>query len=168
MDAKAPAQPPVPAHAVEVDRVGLRRVDGDVERDALVLLDAGRRCVPLDLPGRVVPPRRPEPAGGAGLLVLQDNRIVGGERRARRGRSRPDEQAEQGRHHDPSQPHRCRSFAAGTAGALPSTTWRSRSWTPQSPVTGSPWYRTPAAAALIGEIRSRPSKRKSPLSRAQG
>src|SRR6266571_7987559 len=89
MEAKAPALPRVPAHAVEVDRVGLRRVDGDVERDVLVLVDAGRRCVSLDLPGRIVGMQRPEPATGAGLLVLQDNRIVGGERRARRGRSRP-------------------------------------------------------------------------------
>src|SRR2546426_1782218 len=84
----------VPAYAVEVDGVGLRRVDGDVERDALVLVDAGRRCVPLDLPGRIVGPQRPKPAGGAGLLVLQDNRIVGGERRAHRGHSCPGEQGQ--------------------------------------------------------------------------
>src|SRR5438445_9677246 len=95
-------------------------------------------------------------------LVLQDNWIVGGELRARRGH--PSEQAEQGRHHDPSQPHRCRSFAAGTVGALPSTMWRSWSWTPHSPMAASPWYQKPAAAALIGETRSWPSKMRSPLS----
>src|SRR2546428_9949877 len=162
MKAKASPHSPVPAYAVEVDRVGLRRVDGDVERDALVLIDADRRCVPLDLPGRIVPPLRPKPVVGAGLLVLQDNRIVGGERRARR--DHPGEQADQGRHHDPSQPHRCRSFAAGTVGALPSTMWRSWSWTPHSPMAASPWYQKPAAAALIGETRSWPSKMRSPLS----
>src|SRR2546426_1304476 len=149
MKAKASPHSPVPAYAVEVDRVGLRRVDGDVERDALVLEDAGRRCVRLDLPVRIVPQLRPKPSAGAGQLVLQNNRIVGGELRARRGR--PGEQAEQGRHHDPSQPHRCRSFAAGTVGALPSTMWRSRSWTPHSPMVASPWYRKPAAAALRGD-----------------
>jgi len=32
---------------------------------------------------------------------------------------------------------------------------------------GEPWYRKPAAAALIGETRSWPSKRRSPLSLAK-
>ena len=75
MRAKARAHSPVPAHAIEVDRIGLRRVDRDVEGDALVLGDACHRRVSLDLPGRIVPQLRVKPAGGAGLLVLQDHRI---------------------------------------------------------------------------------------------
>ena len=88
MKAKAAARPAVPAEAVEVDRVGLRRVDADVERDVLVLVDAGRRGVALDLLVRIVRQLRPQPAAGAWLLVLQDDRIgTRGLPRSRRERS---------------------------------------------------------------------------------
>ena len=50
---QAPAQPLVPTHPIDVDRIGLRRVDAHIKSDVLALVDADRRCVPLDLARRV-------------------------------------------------------------------------------------------------------------------
>src|SRR5207253_3062534 len=62
MKAEPTTESAVPAEAVEVDRVGLRGVDADVERDVLVLVDAGRRGVPLDLLVHIVADFCPHPA----------------------------------------------------------------------------------------------------------
>ena len=91
MQAEAPAQPPVPTDPRDIDRIGLGWVDGDVERDALVLVDARRRRKSFDLLVQVVRERpRPHPGIGTGLLILQDNRIVGGLRHDRPASTRHD------------------------------------------------------------------------------
>ena len=86
MQAQAPAQPRIPPYAVDIERVGLRRVHRDVEIDVLALVDAGRRRVPFDLLIDVVGQLRPPPAAGTGLLVLDDDGIALGDRRGRRYR----------------------------------------------------------------------------------
>ena len=47
--AETAAQSVVPTEAIEIDRVGLGRVDADVKGEAVVLVDAVRRRVPFDL-----------------------------------------------------------------------------------------------------------------------
>jgi len=108
VETKASAEASIPTHAKEVDRVRLRGVGGDVEGDALVLTDAGRRGVALDLPGRVVGNERPElPGGVAGLLVLGDDRIAGRSRRSHQARhgSAEQRQDEQGGDQKRSEAH---------------------------------------------------------------
>ena len=77
MEAKPAAQPAVPAEAVEIDRVVLRGIHADVERDGLALVDAGRRRVSFDLLTHIVADVRPHPAIRAWLLVLENDRIAG-------------------------------------------------------------------------------------------
>jgi hypothetical protein len=100
MQAKAAAQASVPADAIEVDGVRLRRVDRDVERDVLVLEDAGRRGVALDLTGGVIGLlRADEPRACTRLLVLRDDGVGGGHRRRHptdRGRAAEDEREQHG------------------------------------------------------------------------
>src|SRR2546423_9540897 len=76
MEAKASAQSAVPANPIEIDRVGLRGVDADIELDALVLADARRRGIALNLAYGVVRRLCPDlPGGRACFLILGDYRI---------------------------------------------------------------------------------------------
>ena len=103
VETKATAQPGVPTHAKDINRVRLSRVDRHVEGDALVLLDARRRRISLDLPVRVVgdQPRREPPRRRARQLVLDNDRIVGGEGRDRRGHDRGCDKGQHGRDGNP-------------------------------------------------------------------
>jgi hypothetical protein len=113
MEAKAASQASVPADAIEVDGVRLRRVGRDEERDALVLEDAGRRGVALDLAGGVIGLlRADEPGARTGLLILGDDGVGGGQRRAprtQRGRAGEDEREQ---HEDDEFLHALDSMAA--------------------------------------------------------
>ena len=75
VEAQAAAPPAIPTDAVEINGVGLGRVDGDVEREVAALEHAGGRAIPLDLPVHVVPGFRQLPGRGAGLLILCDDGI---------------------------------------------------------------------------------------------
>jgi hypothetical protein len=48
-----------------------------VERNVFVLIDAGRRCVSLNLRCRIVSDLGVKPSIGARLLVFQDDRVTG-------------------------------------------------------------------------------------------
>src|SRR5207302_1324829 len=76
---EAPPQPLVPTHPIDVNRIGLRRVDAHIEGDVLTLVHASGGRITLDLaPG--VRCRRAEvspPLGRPGLLILDDDRVAG-------------------------------------------------------------------------------------------
>src|SRR5690348_8204788 len=76
---QAPTQSLVPTHAIDVNGIGLRRADADVEGDVLALVDAGGGSVTFDLPAHVRRRRTPGnlPLARAGLLVFDHNRILG-------------------------------------------------------------------------------------------
>ncbi len=82
---QASAQALIPADPVDVDGVGLRRVDAHVERDVPALVDADGRRIALDLLGGVVRGTAPRdlPVRRPGLEVLDHDRVVrgGGHRR---------------------------------------------------------------------------------------
>src|SRR5207245_10363172 len=77
VEGKTGAHPVVPADAIDVDGVDLRRVYRQVEGEALVLADTGCRRVALDLSGRIVRDEAELPAARTGLLVLDHDRVVG-------------------------------------------------------------------------------------------
>ena len=78
---KPSAQPAIPADPIEIHGVVLRRIGGDVEVQGVALEHAGCRGIALDLLHRVIGDPRPQlPPRGAGLLILGDDGIGGGQR----------------------------------------------------------------------------------------
>src|SRR2546423_2263811 len=76
MEAKASAECAVAASPIEIERAGLRGVHADIEGDALVLADARRRGIALDLADGVVCRLCPDlPGGRACFLILRDYRV---------------------------------------------------------------------------------------------
>ena len=54
VESEATAEAAVPAHPINVDGVGLRGIDGDIQGEAAALGDAGGGGIALDLLGRIV------------------------------------------------------------------------------------------------------------------
>ena len=89
VEAQTTSQASVPAHSINIHRIGLRRVDRYVKADGLVLADTRGGRVALDLAIGVI--RRVEPrtlpSAGSGLLILGNDRVIGGLRAEIRNRT---------------------------------------------------------------------------------